>query len=521
MTDVLVFAAVLACIVLAARLVRVHDQMRRYRRAFEVLTAQAPVGILQADADGLCVFANDAWYAISGLAPAETLGHQWSRAVHPDDLPSVMAKWEASVRSGEPYMNEVRVIRPDGGQRTVLCGAAAIHGEAGHITGFIGTVLDITSHRDAEQEARRTDALLQSFVDNSPAAIYVKDAAGRYLLMNRRHVELWPATRDLPAGTTPFDFLPEEVARSFLETDRLVFESGQQQTFEETLPQEDGLHEYVTVKFPVFDGVGRPFAVGGMSTDVTELVAARRALAVRERLLSAVIDVQEAERQTLCHEFHDGLIQYVVGAKMLLEQLRDTTCDPHPCDTLDTVISYLTKGLEDGRRVIRGIRPAVLDDLGLHAALDDISTELRGTGIAVDVCIEPTVDCVPVGLQTTAYRIVQEALANARKHSGTDRVTLHASIAEPCLVLEVEDVGCGFDPAAVGTIDALDRSGGLGLVGMRERARLAGGTCMIDSRPGHGTRIRATLPLPVADADAGLSAKSGEGVTAPPASTPS
>lgn len=521
MTDVLVFATVLACLVLAARLVRVHGDVRRYRRAFEVLTTQAPVGILQADADGLCVFANDAWYGISGLAPAETLGHQWSRAVHPDDLPSVMAKWEASVRSGEPYMNEVRVIRPDGGQRTVLCGAAAIRGEAGHITGFIGTVLDITAHRDTEREARRTDALLQSFVDNSPAAIYVKDTAGRYLLTNRRHVELWPATRDLPPGTTPFDFLPDEVARSFLETDRRVFESGQQETFEETLPQEDGLHEYVTVKFPVFDDAGRPFAVGGMSTDVTELTAARRALAVRERLLSAVIEVQEAERQTLCHEFHDGLIQYVVGSMMLLERVRDASCDAAQRDTLDAVIGYLSKGLEDGRRVIRGIRPAVLDDLGLRAALVDICTDLRDTGIDVEVCLTPTVDHVPVALQTTVYRIVQEALANARKHSGTGRLTLHAEVAAGCLVLAVEDAGCGFDPAVIGTIDTLDRSGGLGLIGMRERARLAGGSCAIDSRPGGGTRVRLMIPLPAVDIDPVLPATAGEGVTAPPASMPS
>lgn len=482
----LAILGVLVSAALGLWLAEVRRALRDCRETFDALCTKAPIGILRADADGLCTFANEAWYELSGLGPAETLGHSWSRAVHPDDVAEVMRKWEESVRAGGPYLNEVRVVRPDGTERTVLASAAPITDASGRIRGFIGTAVDMSSRRAAERRAREQSALLQSFIDHAPAAIYVKDGVGRYLLINRRHTELWPAMGDAWPGTTPFDWFPEEVARSFLEMDRRVLESGAVQTFEEMVPHADGPHVYVSVKFPVLDEAGRIVAVGGVSTDVTDLAQARRALADRERLLRTLIDVQERERQMLCQEFHDGIIQYAVGSKMMLEGLREAPGGADPGPLVDAAIDYLAKGIEDGRRVIRGIRPQVLDDLGLRAALDDLCADTQAAGIAVDARIDPAIDAAHPRLQTTIYRIVQESLANARRHSGTRRLRLDIARDEG-LVVVVEDFGQGFDPEEEG-------EGGLGLLGIRERARLAGGACEVDTAPSRGTLVRVTLP---------------------------
>ena len=157
-------------------------------------------------------------------------------------------------------------------------------------------------------------------------------------------------------------------------------------------------------------------------------------------------------------------------------------------DAVGSVIDCLTKGIEEGRRVIRGIRPAVLDDLGLGAAIEDLVSELQETGIAVGCELDPTIEAIPPPLQTTVYRVVQESLNNARKHSGSRRVSLTVCRVAKQLVVTVEDFGCGFDRAKT-------RGGGFGLVSMRERSRLLGGDCIIESTLGQGTKVIIKLPL--------------------------
>ena len=366
MSGWIVAACLLACLGLlglGGSLLRLRRQLQASREEFDLLSQQAPMGILQADATGSCVYSNENWCEISGLSLEQTLGHRWSQAVHPDDLARVMTAWSESVAAHRPYVEELRVQRPDGTIRHVLAGARPIQDDHGQVSGFIGTVLDITG------------------------------------------VEV--ATREL---------------------------------------------------------------------------------ARRERLLRILIDAQENEKLLMCHEFHDGLVQYAVGSKMLLEALREGDLSESSRTVVDSVIKCLAKGIEDGRRVIRGIRPAALDDLGLQAALDDLADELRESGIAVEATVDPAIDQLPATLQTTVYRIVQESFNNARKHASSDRVRVTVARHADRVAVTAEDFGCGFDPTTAGE--------GFGLLGIRERARLAGGECTVDSAPGRGTRVRVWLPLP-------------------------
>ncbi|MFN7814013.1 MAG: PAS domain-containing protein [Planctomycetia bacterium] len=480
--------AIVICTGLAARLVMLRQQLRDVREAFDVLAERAPIGILRSDARGMCTYANDTWCAISGLSREETLDRRWSQAVHPDDLAMVIDKWEASVREQRPYVNEVRLVRPDGSLRQVVVAARPTHDPRGAVTGFLGTALDVTDWREAESSARKKDSLINALVDHSSAAIYLKDLAGRYLLVNRRHAEIWPAMKDFRPGSTPFDWLPEHVAQTFIATDAEVLETAETRTFEETIPIDGESRTFLTVKFPVFDDRRQVTAVGGISADITDLERARRDLAERERLLRRLIEVQENEKQHVCHEFHDGLIQYAVGSKMLLEGLvaggLPATCRP----AVESVVEFLAKGIEDGRRVIRGIRPAALDDLGLRAALEEMAGDLRDAGIAMEVDLDPAIDAIPPSLQTTVYRIAQESLNNARKHSGSGRVSLGVRRAADRIEVAVEDWGRGFEPDVAA-------SAGFGLAGIRERARLAGGQCVFETSPSAGTKIHAVLPL--------------------------
>ena len=213
-------------------------------------------------------------------------------------------------------------------------------------------------------------------------------------------------------------------------------------------------------------------------------------LAQQATILRRLIAVQENEKQTLCHEFHDGLIQYAVGALMICESYQARSTAHSAADTRDIeyAASSLRKGIEDGRRVIRGIRPAVLDDVGLSAAIEEILADWTDPSLHVTVTIDPQANRLPPELQTTLYRITQEALANVRKHSHSKTVSIGLFVSDTLVQLKVQDTGDGFEPDNT-------KTGGFGLLGMKERAKLAGGEVRIVSRRGAGTTVICTVPL--------------------------
>ena len=470
---------------------RVAATLRNSREEFEVLASKAPVGILRADATGRCTFVNEQWCHMTGYSVDETLGYDWSRCVHPDDLIATMSRWEASVREQRSYSNQLRLVRKDGGIRFVTASALPLHGEDGTVTGFLGTVIDTTGQRTAEEHLRGKELQLRSIVDNASAVIFLKDAAGRYLLVNRRFYKGFRHYGEDVVGKTDAEWFPENVARRLVEADALVWESKKAISVEESAPQPDGLHTYLTVKFPVCDDAGRMTALGGISTDITELKRAQESLEHKQNLLRNLIDIQEQEKQLLCNEFHDGLIQYAVGSKMMLEGCRDDHSQEllaTVSKTLGDVISFLQKGIEDGRRVILGIRPAVLDDLGLAAAITDLADQLPADELKVTTMIATDTGPLPKVLQTTVYRIVQESLSNAHKHSGARHVRVELRRKGDALLLNVGDDGRGFDPAAA-------RNRGFGLLGMSERVQLAGGEFSVESESGAGTLVAVRLPI--------------------------
>ncbi|MGA0040438.1 MAG: PAS domain-containing sensor histidine kinase [Pirellulales bacterium] len=484
---ILLLVSVAACLWLARTLSTLRRQFGQLRRSFETLVDKAPVGVVQTDAAGTNVFSNDTWSEISGLAADETAAG-WLEIVHPDDRANVVARWEQALRDNKPYHNELRLVRRDGVERSIVTSIHPMLDDQGRSGGFIGVVLDVTELRDIHRKARNQDALLRDFIEHSSAAICLKDAEGRHLLANKRYEDLCLTEQNLRPADTLSDRLSEDIARSREETDQRVWKTGETLIFEERIPCGDNARTFLSVKFLVRDDEGNAFAVGRISTDISELDETRRKLAAREHVLRSLIDLQENERQLICHEFHDGLIQYVVGATMLLERMRDDAGVPEPLvATLDSVISCLTKGLEDARRVIRGIRPASLDDLGLKAAIDDLVGELDQDGIATEVVIVGSLDRVDDELHTTVYRVIQELFNNAARHSGSSRVLLRIVVDSSGLDVVVQDFGCGFDPA--GPRD------GFGLTGLRERVQLAGGTFQLHSSLGEGTRVSIHLPL--------------------------
>ncbi|MCE9605491.1 MAG: PAS domain S-box protein [Planctomycetia bacterium] len=471
-----------------------ENALRESEERFRLLAMHAPVGIVLCDAEGRTLFANPKVCELADALPEEVMGFDWQTFIHPDDRQGLLEAWRSDIAAGKIHSSgEFRFVRKDGSIRWASSTASLVHDANGTPIGQIGITLDITERKAAEDRLRTREAQLGGILDNTTAVVYLKDSEGRFQLINHRFESIFQALGQSFIGKNDTEVFPEPLARKFLESDAQVWREQIAHTFEEDAPHADGLHTYRSVKFPVRDATGKMIALGGISTDITDLKEAYEALRKKEELLRNLIEVQESEKRFLCHEFHDGLIQYAVASLMALETHRQKQlADVSPIiDTviIDTVIGNLRRGVDDGRRVIRGIRPAVLDDSDLPAAIEDLIGQFETSGMHVTGKCDPEIGRLPEAIQTTIYRVVQEALNNAKNHSGTDVVRIELKKTSDGLHLEVRDFGSGFDVRS-------SRKQGFGLLGMAERVRLHGGDLNIDSEPDVGTRISVRLPIP-------------------------
>ncbi len=212
--------------------------------------------------------------------------------------------------------------------------------------------------------------------------------------------------------------------------------------------------------------------------------------AMAQRLLT----VQEDERRTLSRELHDDIGQAITAMKLGATALADD--DPLRQEIVDEIVAVADQTAVKLRNLSLLLRPPQLDSLGLEPALRGQVDRLARKGrVAIALGVAPMPDRPPQAVELACFRIAQEALTNAMRHSGAGRIDIVVEADWRELRLEVRDDGRGFDPA---------HARGLGLLTMRERAQQLGGALEIDAAPGGGTRVRATLPL--ADGGAGAAA---------------
>lgn len=218
-------------------------------------------------------------------------------------------------------------------------------------------------------------------------------------------------------------------------------------------------------------------------------VEARTAQLVR--VLRTVISAQEDERRRVARELHDETGQLVAALAMALDAGISGTARPPRLEDLKLLVDRMHEGLH---RVIVNLRPSVLDDLGLAAAIEWIvGHQLRPAGVEVKCELAEIQGCrLDPSIEIALFRVVQESFTNIVRHAAATSVLVQGGVSAGRLWIEIEDDGRGFDPVAV--LPDNETLRGVGLLGMRERMDLAGGTLSIDSAPDEGTHVRIEAP---------------------------
>ncbi|MBU0728477.1 MAG: PAS domain-containing protein [Proteobacteria bacterium] len=350
----------------------------------------------------------------------------------------------------------------------------------------------IRQRKLSEEALRDSEERLQAILDNTSAIIYLKDTEGKYILINQQFTKIFNVKAEETIGKTDHEIFAAEIATQFWTNDRLALAENRLCQMEETIPQDDGLHYYLSVKFPLYDHATMINGICGISTDITALKKAESQL---RRLSGSIMDSQEKERSAIARELHDELGQILTALRLDSKwiQNRLQNADNPGSERAQSMTELIDKTIDEVRGMATRLRPGVLDDLGLIDALEWLTNDLEKRSEFSCTFSHNEVPQVSDAIATAAYRITQEALTNVTRHSGATQVDVALRYQEGALTLAIQDNGQGFD------MQKLEESEGLGVTGMKERATLIGGNVAIDSQPGLGTTVYVQIPTQLTD----------------------
>lgn len=270
----------------------------------------SPAAIYVYDMHGRYLLSNRNHAALLGLAPEQVIGRRDA-----DFFPAqTIAAWRTVdrqvVASGSTIEIEEESHHPDG-KRTFISTKFPFYDDEGHVYAIGGISLDITERKQIEAELQHSQALLQGMLTYSPVLMVVKDEHGRYVLASDRYCqEAFKRPPEDVLGKTLYDLYPPEIAEPLDEQDRLVLEGGQISEHEDLIPHDDGLHTYLTLKFPLYDVQGRIRGLGAIGTDITERKRMEQARKQTEAELRTFYTLAQHAPDAIAVSNLDGVILY-------------------------------------------------------------------------------------------------------------------------------------------------------------------------------------------------------------------
>lgn len=472
------------------------DSFREQFLELEHLYRTAPVGMCFMDRDLRFVRINERLAEINGRSIEDHIGRTL-REVVPEIAELVEPTYRRVIETGEPILDiEVRGTTPADPtrERCWLASYYPLKGDDGAVYGVSTVVQEITALKEAEQRQRESEERFRFLLETAPDAIVLIHSEGRIVLVNRQAERLFGFDREELVGQ-PVELLVPQRLRALHERLREgYFLDPQPRHMGADLElhgrRKDGTEFPVEITLSPIEMEGGSMALSSIR-DISDRLRAEKAL---RTLSGRLINAQEEERSRIARELHDDLNQRLALLAVQMEQLGQDL--PESASGLGErvrrLLAHTAELSSDVHRLSYQLHPSKLDHLGLAAALHTFCDEF---GERQEVRIEFTHSGIPkllpADIALCLYRIAQESLRNVVKHSGAKQARVELSSTGDAIHLRVSDSGVGFDPDLV-------EGSGLGLTSMRERLRLVRGEISIVSKPAHGTRVEARVPLPEA-----------------------
>lgn len=514
---------------------RSEKELRRREHELEAIINRTPFLLTRCGRDLHYKFVSTAYAAMFGKRPEELEGH-WLRDVMGDAAFAILHPYIERVLRGESVEFEANLPLRSGDVRTLRVVYIPDNDDGGNITGWIASILDQTASRRVERALRKTEERLrlvsESFQD---FAIFTTDVNGDVVTWNPGAVNIFGyRDEEIIGRRAHILFVPEDQAKKVPEGEMQTAREHGRAADERWHQTKEGSRFYASgVMVPLYDDsehigyakIARDLTkekqmqeelrrqhdelesiVAGRTAELAEANDAlrqqmeERRIIEEERfaLLQRIVTTQEDERRRIARDMHDSLGQQLTALRLKLASMKTELYK-------DGRIGESLESLQElGRRIdaevsflVWELRPTVLDDLGLVAAVENY---IREWSRHYNIPAEFHAGRLGAGrldsnIETNLYRITQEALNNVYKHSKARNANVVLESRKKEIVLVVEDDGIGFDPDEKRL--PAKSGGGLGLLGMRERAAIIGGRIEIESAPGMGATVFVRVPISI------------------------
>jgi PAS domain S-box-containing protein len=472
----------------------------------EALLAQAEqlasLGSWEWDLETGSIIWSDNMYRLRGFAPREVALTQefCSGLLPPADRERGKELLAQAIASGQSGEHEFRCAIKNGGIRAFLTRFLPVMSATGKVLRIVGITQDITDRKLAEDKIQKSEALLAKAEKLAGAGSWESDLQTGSLSWsdNMYRVHGFAPGEVVPSVELCLQMLqPEDRERARYLVERAIA-TRQPVEHEYRSRSRDGrLRIHLTRFEPVVSESGEPLRIVGTTQDITDRKLAeekiRKSEGLLRRLSQELIHAQDTERRQIARDLHESAGQTLAALKMTLANLEYALRE----DAQDAPRHLLAARAqaEDAIREIRVLsylmHPPMLDEVGLQPTIEWYAKGFsQRSGIESSIEVDQNLMRLPQQVETTVFRIVQEALTNVHRYSGSRTVTIRLNRKEDVVYVEIKDRGRGFQ-----TPPERAAGVGVGIAGMRERVRQLKGRLEIESAAGQGTTVRAMIPI--------------------------
>jgi PAS domain S-box-containing protein len=440
----------------------------------------------------------DSWFGdlqtMFGISSSTYVGHveDFRRRVHPEDRERVWKAVKDAMQNQKAYTAEFRIVRPDGTLRWVAAQGKFYYFPDGKPERMLGMAVDITERKGAEEALRESEERLRLAAQAGRMYAYEWDRASDVIRRSADFTHILGLTSE-PTVTTCRQMLttvhPDDKANVIAATEGCTPENPKCRIKYRILRPDGSVVWLEKNAHAFFDSNGAMVRMIGMIADITEQKLAEEALSGLSRKL---IEAQETERARIARDLHDDIGQRLALLSVTLEGMRHVA--PDSKNEISNRVDELRKQILDISASVHALshqlHSSQLRHLGIVNAIRGFCMELsEQQNVSIDfVCIDVP-ETIPQDISLCLFRVLQEALHNAVKHSSVSHFGVELCGTSDAVHLTVRDSGIGFNP------EAAMKGHGLGLTSMRERLKLVDGQFSIESQPMRGTAIYAYVPL--------------------------
>ena len=482
--------------------IALREQTERSRDFYFALFSGFPNLVWRSDAQGSCDYLNQAWLDYTGRSREAELGSGWVEGMHPDDRARWRATFDRAYGEMQPFEIEFRLRRANGEYGSMICVGRPYHDMQGQFAGYLCSCYDNTTRRAMEIALRESEARYEGMTANVPGMVFqlLRDDAGRisfsYVSQGCEALTGLPEAQVRADAESFFRLVPAPERTHLSAT--LDASAAQFTTWNwagRLLPPQGASEKWINIRARprrldsgeiLWDGLVFDDTQGRLAQ--LEVERSREELRALSRHLQTI---REEEKARIAREVHDELGSTLTALKMDLDWLGEhLESAPGPIAQKRATMGKLVEAaVAATRRIVTDLRPSILDDLGLAAALRWQATEFaKHTGARVDVDAPETGLHIDRDIALALFRIFQETLTNVARHARATEVAVKLSSNDDALILRIRDNGVGLSE------DDLRKPTSLGIRGMRERARQLGGDISVSAEPGSGTTVIISIP---------------------------